>query len=206
LILRNEKLLGKTSVNPRRRGADDGGDTGSESLQDAFATAFSKSGSSRTKDESGNTIAMATPKQLCDWPTHRIPNRDGAFNPEDIEEGGSVIGAIVESELAGIPDAVSVTTMIEGNDSEVTSEWLVRGKPVERRVGRPAVQKQESGSARRPGEFTHECCATSGQFEKAPFGQSGCREGRLRNGHGVRRMVSVAMGSVVRTRCLRSRL
>ena len=169
LILRNEKLFGETSIDPRRRRADDGGDSGGESLQDAFATALSESRSGRAQDESRDTIAMAAPKQLGDWATHRIPNRDGAFDSEDIEKGVRIIGTVVESELTGIPNAVSVTTMIEGNDSEVASEWLVRGEPVERRVRCPAMQKQESGSAWRPGEFTYERCPSPGQFEKATF-------------------------------------
>jgi hypothetical protein len=82
---------------------------------------------------------MASPEQLGDRPTHRVPDCNGAFDAEHIEKGGSVIGAVVESELAGIPDAVSVAAMIEGDDTEVTGEWLVCSEPVERGVGRPPM-------------------------------------------------------------------
>jgi hypothetical protein len=54
------------------------------------------------------------------------------FNFKRLEYRGCIIGAIFEAKATTASDAVTVTTMVHGNDVEVSSQWLIRTEPVQR--------------------------------------------------------------------------
>ena len=99
---------------------------------------------------------MPLPQQLGDRAAHRVADGDELLDPEDLGEGGDVVGAVGQTERVADRHPAPVASVVEGDDPEVLGERGEGGEPVEVGGGGPAVEEHDGGSTDGSGELPDE--------------------------------------------------
>ena len=94
---------------------------------------------------------MPLPQQLGYGSAHRVPDGDDAPQAEVLDECRGVVGAVLQREAPRVPDAPSVTAVIEGDDVEPVGQGRVGAPPAQIGVRRPAVQQEQRRGVGRTG-------------------------------------------------------
>src|SRR5437763_15899916 len=105
------------------------------------------------------------PGELGDRPTHRVADGDEAVDAESVGEGGSVVGAVGQTEAGTDGNTLAVAPVIEGQHVEVTSEGPEGREPVEVGVGPEPVEEDDGRCARGTGDLAHEGAAATRKID-----------------------------------------
>ena len=119
------------------------------------------------QDEPGDPLAVAVPDELGDRAAHRVADDDGLVDPEHVEGGDGVVGAVGQPDRRVGADPAAVTAVVDGHHPVALGQRRVGREPVgvgghpeaveqehRRRTGRRSLQPDEgrapTGQLERP--------------------------------------------------------
>ena len=91
---------------------------------------------------------MALPEELGDGAAHRVAHRNDRAGVQVFDQGGDVVGAVLEAEGAPAPDPPAVAAMVERDQAVLRGQRTEAATPVEGRRRGPAMQQDEGGAVR----------------------------------------------------------
>jgi hypothetical protein len=87
-------------------------------------------------------MGMAVPEVQRDRTAHRIANEDHRPQPELLDQGGRVVGGVLEPEGSqDVADATTVPAMVNGDERVRLRQRLVGGEELQVGGRRPAVEE-----------------------------------------------------------------
>jgi hypothetical protein len=95
------------------------------------------------EDEPADEVGVPVVEQHGDRAAHRVAHDDGPLEPELVEQGGGVVGAVLEGEGRAGPQAAAVTPVVEGDDAVAAGQLGEDGEEVDVGAGRPPVEEQD---------------------------------------------------------------
>jgi hypothetical protein len=120
-------------------------------------------GAGGAQHEPVDQFTVAPPHELGDRATHRVADRHEAVDAELAGQRGDVVGTVLEPERLDRAQAAAMTAVVDGEHAEALGERVEAGVPVEVGGRRPAVQQDQHGRPRRPGELADERAAPTRQ-------------------------------------------
>ena len=111
----------------------------------------------RLHDEAGDELRVALRQQHRDRAAHRVADGDRRPELELVEEGGGVVGRILQRERGRAPQPAPVAAVVDADERVAGGQRLVGGDELQVDRRRPAVQQQHDrrfriGVAVDPGE------------------------------------------------------
>ncbi len=100
----------------------------------------------RAQHEPLDLVGVLPPDALRDHAAHGVARHDHVLEVELVDEGGHVVGAVVERELLR-GDALAVPPLVEGDHAIAARQLLDRGEPGEESGAAQGVQQHDRGGA-----------------------------------------------------------